>query len=162
MTDMELLTEKVKAIIDFELATTQQERSKAELKIRDLQSRTSNPAQTAEQILRRILFELGVPEHLVGYQYIIDAVLMVVDEPKLINRLSGDGLYLLVGNKNGVTASKVERGIRFAVDRVFLNCDADILYRYFGNTIDPDRGKATNGGFIARMANVVREQMKRN
>lgn len=162
MTDMELLTEKVKAIIDFELATTQQERSKAELKIRDLQSRTSNQAQTAEQILRRILFELGVPEHLVGYQYIIDAILMVVDEPKLINRLSGNGLYLWVGGKNGVSASKAERGIRFAVDRVFLNCDMDILYRYFGNTIHPARGKATNGEFIARMANVVREQMERN
>ena len=161
MTDMELLTEKVKAIIDFELATSQQERSKAELKIRDLQSRTSNPAQTAEQILRRILFELGVPEHLVGYQYIIDAVLMVVDEPKLINRLSGNGLYLFVGSKNGVTASKTERGIRYVVDKVFLNCDMDILHRYFGNTIDPDRGKATNGEFIAKMANVVREQMKR-
>ena len=162
MTDMELLTEKGKAIIDFELATTQQERSKAELKIRDLQSRTSNPAQTAEQILKRILFELGVPEHLVGYQYIIDAVLMVVDEPKLINRLSGTGLYLRGGSKNDVTASKAERGIRFVVDRVFMNCDMDILYRYFGNTIDPNRGKATNGEFIARMANVVREQMKRN
>lgn len=162
MTDMELLTEKVKAIIDFELATTQQERSKAELKIRDLQSRTSNPAQTAEQILKRILFEFGMPDNLVGYQYIIDAVLMVVDEPKLIKRLSGNGLYFLVGNKNGVNASKAERGIRFAVDRVFLNCDMDILYRYFGNTIDPDRGKATNGEFIARLANVVREKMKRN
>lgn len=160
MTDMELLTEKVKAIIDFELATTQQERSKAELKIRDLQSRTSNPTQTAEQMIRRILFELGVPEHLVGYQYIIDAVLMVVDEPKLINRLYGNGLYLFVGSKNGVTASKVERGIQFVVDRVFLNCDMDILHRYFGNTIDPNRGKATNGEFIARMSNVVREQMK--
>ena len=161
MTDMELLTKKVKAIIDFELATTQQERSKAELKIRDLQSRTSNPTQTAEQMIRRILFELGVPEHLVGYQYIIDAVLMVVDEPKLINRLYGNGLYLFVGSKNGATASKVERGIRFVVDRVFLNCDMDILHRYFGNTIDPNRGKATNGEFIARMSNVVREQMKR-
>lgn len=86
---------------------------------------------------------------------------MVVDEPKLINRLSGNGLYLFVGSKNGVTASKVERGIRFVVDRVFLNCDIDILHRYFGNTIDPNRGKATNGEFIARMSNVVREQMKR-
>ena len=162
MTDMELLTEKVKALEALAMATTQQERSKAEQKIRDLQSRTSNPAQTAEQILKRILFELGVPENLVGYQYIIDAVLMVVDEPKLINRLSGNGLYLRVGRKNGANASKAERGIRFAVDRVFLNCDMDILYRYFGNTIEPDRGKATNGEFIARMANVVREQMKRN
>ena len=161
MTDMELLTEKVNAITAFVMADTHQDRCKAELRIRDLQSRTSNPAQTAEQILRRILFELGVPEHLVGYQYIIDAVLMVVDEPKLINKLSGNGLYLQVGQKNGVSASKAERGIRFLVDRVFLNCDTKILYRYFGNTIDPNRGKATNGEFIARMSNVVREQMKR-
>lgn len=162
MTDMELLTEKVDAITAFMMASTQQERNRAELRIRNLQARTSNTAENAEQILRRILFELGAPDHLVGYQYTIDAVLMVVDDPKAINKLSGDGLYLQVGQKNGVSGSKVERGIRFVVDRVFLNCDTKIMCRYFGNTVSPDRGKATNGEFIARMANVVREQLKRN
>lgn len=162
MTDMELLTEKVNAITAFVMADTHQERCKAELRIMDLLSRTSNPSENAEEILRRILFELGAPDHLVGYQYIIDAVLMVVEDPKAINKLSGDGLYLRVGQKNGISASKAERGIRFVVDRVFMNCDMDILYSYFGNTIDPNQGKATNGEFIARMANVVREQMRRN
>lgn len=162
MTDMELLTEKVNAITAFMMADTQQERSKAELRIRNLQARTSNPAENAEQILRRILFELGAPDHLVGYQYTIDAVLMVVEDPKAINKLSGNGLYLRVGKKNGVSGPKVERGIRFLVDRVFLNCDTKILYRYFGYTVSPDRGKATNGEFLARMANVVRENLKRN
>ena len=36
----------------------------------------------------------------------------------------------------------------------------DTLTRYFGNTIDPDRGKPTNGEFIARLANVVNMQLK--
>lgn len=162
MTDIELLTEKVNAITAFVMADTHQERCNAELRIRDLLSRTSNPSENAEEILRRILFELGAPDHLVGYQYTIDAVLMVVEDPKAINKLSGNGLYLQVGQKNGVSASKAERGIRFLVDRIFLNCDTKILYRYFGNTVSPDRGKATNGEFLARMANVVREQLKRN
>ena len=36
----------------------------------------------------------------------------------------------------------------------------DILCRYFGNTIDPDRGKPTNGEFLARLTNVVQQRMK--
>ena len=42
-----------------------------------------------------------------------------------------------------------------------VNLSQMSLYRYFGNTIDHNRGKATNREFIARMSNVVRDQMKR-
>ncbi len=36
----------------------------------------------------------------------------------------------------------------------------DILCGYFGNTVSPDRGKPTNGEFIARLSNIVREQLR--
>ena len=38
--------------------------------------------------------------------------------------------------------------------------DMDILNRYFGNTVSADKGKPTNGEFIARLANVVKQRMK--
>jgi len=36
----------------------------------------------------------------------------------------------------------------------------EVLMRYFGNTVSPDKGKPTNGEFIARLANVVKQRMK--
>lgn len=46
-------------------------------------------------------------------------------------------------------------------DRGHLDpADMDILCGYFGNTVSPDRGKPTNGEFIAQIANVVRQRMR--
>jgi hypothetical protein len=35
-----------------------------------------------------------------------------------------------------------------------------VLGKYFGNTVSCDKGKPTNGEFIARLANIVREKME--
>ena len=36
----------------------------------------------------------------------------------------------------------------------------DVLNYYFGNTVNPEKGKPTNGEFVARLANIVSRQMK--
>ena len=36
----------------------------------------------------------------------------------------------------------------------------DVLMRYFGNTVSAEKGKPTNGEFIARLANVVKLRLK--
>ena len=38
--------------------------------------------------------------------------------------------------------------------------DWDTLNRYFGNTVSPDKAKPTNGEFIARMSNVVKQRLR--
>ena len=58
------------------------------------------------------------------------------------------------------TAARVERSIRHLVEVTWTRGDLTILDRYFGNTISPDKGKPTNGEFIARIANVVRERLR--
>ena len=69
------------------------------------------------------------------------------------------GLYPQIAAKFDTTASRVERGIRHLIE-VTWRADMDILCGYFGNTVSPDRGKPTNGEFIARIANVVRQRMR--
>lgn len=70
------------------------------------------------------------------------------------------GLYSQIAAKFDTTASRVERGIRHLIEVTWTRADMDILCGYFGNTVSPDRGKPTNGEFIARIANVVRQQMR--
>jgi len=36
-----------------------------------------------------------------------------------------------------------------------------VLEHYFGDTISPDRGKPTNGEFIARLTNIIRQKLKK-
>ena len=70
------------------------------------------------------------------------------------------GLYPQIAAKFDTTASRVERGIRHLIEVTWTRADMDILCGYFGNTVSPDRGKPTNGEFIARIANVVCQRMR--
>ena len=58
------------------------------------------------------------------------------------------------------TPARVERAIRHLIEVTWFRGDLDILEKYFGNTVSASRGKPTNGEFIARMANVVRQRLR--
>lgn len=36
----------------------------------------------------------------------------------------------------------------------------DVLDKYFGNTVSPNKGKPTNSEFVARMGRAIRERLK--
>ena len=50
---------------------------------------------------------------------------------------------------------------RHAVEMTFSAGDVQAIYEIFGNTIDPQRGKPTNGEFIALMAETARLRVRR-
>ena len=84
---------------------------------------------------------------------------MAVENRYYINNITF-GLYPQIAAKFDTTASRVERGIRHLIEVTWIRGDMDVLCGYFGNTVSPDRGKPTNGEFIARLSNIVREQLR--
>ena len=54
----------------------------------------------------------------------------------------------------------MERAIRHLIEVTWSRGDWDILNRYFGNTVSAEKGKPTNGEFIARMSNVVKQRLR--
>ena len=116
-------------------------------------------AKDAESLIRRFLLELGAPDHLIGHPYICRAIGLVIEDPLYINNISF-GLYPKLAVEFDTTPQRVERAICRLVETVFDRCDFDTIVKYFGNTINRNKGKATNGEFIARIANVVKMQLK--
>ena len=112
-----------------------------------------------EQEVRRILLELGAPDHLVGHPYVVRAILLVVGDQLYINHITF-GLYPQLAAEFDTTPARVERAIRHLIEVTWVRGDIDVLDRYFGNTISASRGKPTNGEFIARIANVVKSRMR--
>ncbi len=112
-----------------------------------------------ETIVREVLLELGAPDHLSGHPYMVEALLMCLEDRMYINNITF-GLYPQVAAKFDTTAARVERAMRHLIEVTWDRGDVDVLIRYFGNTISMDRGKPTNGEFIARITNVVRQQLK--
>ena len=106
----------------------------------------------------KALRELGVPEHLNGYGHLVDAVELAVRDPSLIRKMT-TVLYPTVAEKGSATSQSTERAIRHAIERAWLRCDPDAQLSYFGNTIDPEKGKPTNSEFIARVSNAVRQEV---
>ena len=138
---------------------TPSEQAQARQALRLLVERSVAPAMDPEYLVRQILLELGTPDHLVGHPYVVEAVLMAVENRYYINNITF-GLYPQIAAKFDTTASRVERGIRHLIEVTWTRGDMDVLCRFFGNSIDPNRGKPTNGEFIARLTNIVRQQMK--
>jgi len=112
-----------------------------------------------EYLVRQMLLELGSPEHLLGHPYVVEAVLLVIRDQMYINNITF-GLYPQLAVTFDTTASRVERAIRHLVEVTWSRGDLDVLNRYFGNTVSMERGKPTNGEFIARLANMVRQRLK--
>lgn len=111
-----------------------------------------------EHEVRKLMNMVGIQDHLMGYSYIECAINLVLDDRAYINRMS-DKLYPAIARQFGTMPYKVERAIRHAIENACYNCDPDDLEKIFGNTISPEKGKPTNGLFIARMVNLIRERM---
>ena len=65
-------------------------------------------------------------------------------------------LYAECARAFGVSAGAVERCLRVAVEGVFTMGSIPEIERFFGATIDPDKGKPTNRAFLMEAASQLR------
>ena len=113
-----------------------------------------------EITVSEIMHELGVPAHIKGYQYLRYAIVLSVEDPKMMSSVT-KRLYPAIAERFDTTASRVERAIRHAIEVAWDRGDVDVLSSYFGYTIQVSRGKPTNSEFIAMIADRLRLKMKK-
>ena len=112
-----------------------------------------------EALIRQVLLDLGAPDHLNGFAYAVRGIMLVISDYKMMGNLTL-GLYPRLGAEFNTTAGGVERSIRNLIEITWQRGDQNAQMKYFGNTVPENSGKPTNGQFIARMANVVKQRMK--
>ena len=157
---MSILEKKVEAMMQLCVADNERDREKIREEIRYYLMQRQRDSMDPEQEIRRILLELGAPDHLVGHPYVIRAILLVIQDRVYINSITF-GLYPQLAVEFDTTPARVERAIRHLIEVTWSRGDIDVLEKYFGNTVSASRGKPTNGEFIARMANVVKAKVQR-
>lgn len=116
---------------------------------------TPEMKKDSEVLIINYLTELGVPPNLLGYEYLKVGLSKVLEKPSLIHSVTKE-LYPMIAEECNSTESRVERAIRHAVEVSFNNLDPNRQEEYFGNSISPVRGKATNSEFLARVAECIR------
>ena len=75
------------------------------------------------------------------------------------DQLPLESLYADCARTFGATASSVERCMRAAVEHVFTKGNLQGIERFFGATVDPERGKPTNRAFLMQAAQQLRIQL---
>ena len=157
---MNLLEKKVEAVMRLCVSDNEKDRDRIREEIRQYLIHFDPGKMDPEQEIRRILLELGAPDHLVGHPYVIRGILLVMEDRMYINNITMI-LYPKLAVEFDTTPARVERAIRHLIEVTWGRGDLDILEKYFGNTISASRGKPTNGEFIARMANVVKASVQK-
>ena len=155
---MGTLEQQVRALMRLCTAQTEAERVKARTELGRLIREETQPA-TPEAMVRQLLLELGAPDHLSGHEYTVYAILLAAENRTYIHSITF-GLYPQVAAHFDTPAGREERAIRHLVEVTWTRGDVEVLQRYFGNTVSPEKGKPTNGEFIARMANVLRQRLE--
>ena len=112
-----------------------------------------------EALVTNVIHEVGVPAHIKGYQYLREAIIMVVNDIDIINQITKQ-LYPDIADKYKTTPSRVERAIRHAIEVAWGRGHADVVDNIFGYTISASKGKPTNSEFIAMIADKLRLELK--
>ena len=120
---------------------------------------SSNKGDNLEALVTNIIHEVGVPAHIKGYQYLREAIMMVVENIDMINQITKQ-LYPEIAHKYKTTSSRVERAIRHAIEVAWGRGKLDIMQNIFGYTVDSNKGKPTNSEFIAMIADKLRLEIK--
>lgn len=106
-----------------------------------------------------MIHDIGVPAHIKGYQYLREAIMMVIKDNDTINAITKQ-LYPDIASTYKTTPSRVERAIRHAIEVAWGRGKLDTLQNVFGYTVSMGKGKPTNSEFIAMIADKLRLELK--
>ncbi len=109
------------------------------------------PGQTMDDKLSNIFLSIGIPAHIKGYQFLREAVKLVVNDHNMIGAITKE-LYPAIAHAFATSPSKVERAIRHAIEVAWNRGRVESLNKTFGCTVALPGEKPTNGEFIALLA----------
>ena len=112
-----------------------------------------------ERYITDIMLDIGVPAHLKGYHYLRDALLLSgrdVEGVSSVTKL----LYPTVAKRFKTTNQKVERAIRNAIEVSWERGNTETFERMFGYSAQEGRTRPTNSEYIARIADMIRLDIK--
>lgn len=103
----------------------------------------------------RFLNALSGMNHLKGRAYAAWLLERLVPSPLLEEQPLG-ALYRSCAQAFGTSPAAVERCLRVAIESVFTQGSMSGIERFFGATVDPERGKPTNRAFLLQAAQQLR------
>lgn len=156
--DIELLIKRIKELKNYKPLKNMNYVSR-EIKTQYITVENEKDEENLEALVTNLIHEVGVPAHIKGYQYLREAIMMVVKDIEVINQIT-KSLYPQIAQKFSTTPSRVERAIRHAIEVAWGRGQQEAVESIFGYTISASKGKPTNSEFIAMIADKLRLELK--
>jgi two-component system response regulator (stage 0 sporulation protein A) len=158
--DMEIFVKRIRELAmgittDIDVPVSAVNQSAQALAVAPIVKTGYNNNSSLEADITNIIHEIGVPAHIKGYHYLREAILMVVKDMDLLGGITKE-LYPMIAEKFKTTPSRVERAIRHAIEVAWNRGRVETINKIFGYTIHDEKGKPTNGEFIAMIADRMR------
>ena len=112
-----------------------------------------------ERYITDIMLDVGVPAHLKGYHYLRDAILLSGRDMEVESSVT-KLLYPTVAKRFKTTNQKVERAIRNAIEVSWERGNTETFEKMFGYSAQEGRTRPTNSEYIARIADMIRLDIK--
>lgn len=106
--------------------------------------------------LSKILHDMGMPINISGYEYIKEAIILVIKDKHYLKAITKE-LYPDVANKCKTTPQKVERSIRNAIEVTFSRGNKEFLDEIFTYSYAFKKRKPTNSGFISIVTEYIEQ-----
>ncbi len=113
--------------------------------------RSQNENKQLDEKISNIFISIGIPAHIKGYQFLREAVKLAVEEPEIIGSITKK-LYPTIAERFETSSSKVERGMRHAIEVAWNRGKIENINNIFGLKIYNRNEKPTNGELIALIA----------
>lgn len=110
----------------------------------------------------RVLRTIGVANYLKAYDYVLDAMHILVRDPDIIRqrRLVKD-LYEVIAQQHDIPKIQIERTMRTLTGHLFKDSTVEHLEKFF-NSFDAQRGKISNSNFLSTVLALVSTALEEN
>lgn len=115
------------------------------------QGRDKRRVTSLDEKISNIFISIGIPPHIMGYQYLREGIKMTIEDSSIINNVT-KRLYPEIGVRYNTTASKVERAIRHAIEVAWNRGRVEAINSIFGVRVYIGNERPTNSEFIALVA----------
>ena len=107
------------------------------------------------QYVEEELLKMGFKKKQVGFTYITDAVMILMDYSGIPPHLTSE-IYPLIADRRNASKEGVERSIRSAIEATFRNINAAQLEYYYPYPYNKAKGRPSNGDFLVKFAQQIR------
>lgn len=150
-----LLEKKVNALVELALCDHVGNRQCILESLREMMEEKPKSPSYHDKVVN-LLLELGIPNSIRGYRYLIAAFEITHEHPEYLEQIT-KVLYPEIGKRCDVLSRRVERCIRHAIEVSWERADYSTLVKYFGSSVSPKKGRPTNREFLARIHYILTE-----